>query len=327
MHEAKHILIRTGLGWPVVGCGLAVLICVNLWLIMVWGCQPHYVNDLTMIPQPNRVARLPIPPGKCTVRCESIIRAQKTWSAIERKEQLLKIAVLPELNLHEQLHLVNVALSLEMFGLDEIFAALARHPYLRYTTKDVLLKYTERLSHDQQAGIMDLINKNPGVPDELTAMEKLWCNYFSLDEHRILDFYRNGFPGADIRLIFYVAYYSGREPEVLGEWRRKGFSWYEIIFDKLTMKADLFFVAIPLDNPIPDPFKRPYELYRILSERGTKLQWLRLTDEEFGQLAMLKVISTYYEVPAPEIMQSIAAGKSFDEIITGLQRKTRTNLK
>jgi hypothetical protein len=292
-------------------------------LIALLGCQTSYPYESATVPPPPRLAKLPVPPGECTAHCVAIVRAQNLASMIERKEALLKIASIPDLNLHEQLHLVNVALSLEMFGWDEVFLELAQHRYLRYTTKDYLFHYANRLSYVHQTRVVELLHQNPGVPDELTDMEKLWCRYFGLNEYEILDYYRAKFTGADILLIFYIAHYSGKYPEAIGEWRKRDLTWREIAFGKLDLDTGLFFDELPLDKPIPAPFNRPYELYRIWSERGTKKQWLRLTDEEMVQLVQLKVVHTYYDIPVLEIMQTIAAGKDFSEVIKGRQRQPK----
>lgn len=255
------------------------------------------------------------------------MRAQRTASFIGRQEQLLKVASVRELTLHEQLHLINVSLSLEMFGMDGVFAALGAQRYLRYTAKDYLMNLTNRLSSVNQTRITDLIRKNPGVPDELTLTEKLWCNYFSLDEYKIMDYHRVGFSTEDILLIIYIAHHSIKESEALVEWRGKGFSWRDIALDKAYLEPSLLFVELLWDSLIPEPFKRPYELYWIWSERGTKKEWLKLNDREMAQLVQLKVVHIYYEVPALEIMKAVVEGKSFDEIIQGRERQTKNGLR
>jgi hypothetical protein len=300
---------------------LFTLSVANVWLFS--GCQFDNLQEAASVPQPIRSSKIILPPDACTAHCVLINQAENMHYLTDRKTALTKIATIRELTLHEQLHLINAALPLEMFGLDEVFMELAQNRYLRYSAREYMSRWTDRLSHYYQDRLFKLFVAHKGVPDDLSPMEKLWCDYLGFNEYDLLEFYISGHSTNDILIIFYLTHCSGKTPATIADWRKTGLKWHEIAFDNCVLKGDRFFVTTPHDMLIPEPFTHAYELYRIWSEEGTKTQWLKLTDEEMLQLIQLKVVCEYYDAPVLDIMELIASGKPFAEVIKGLKRKPR----
>lgn len=302
------------------------LICLIslILLFQTFSCSSHrpYFEGAPN-PPPSRLNKPHIPSDKCTSVCLEIMRIEKLSHLIDQTKALSKIAEKTRLSCHEQIYLVEASLPLEMFGLLDIFTCLARHKYLRHSARSVLLYHTDRLNLHERKEINQLLQINKGVPDELTPMEEFFSKVFSIDTYTILDFYLEGLQEQDILILLYLHKTVPKRIDVLLRWRRVKQPvkpWYDVILENLSINPDSVFVPFFPGVKVPEPFKHPYELYRLGLDKHTFL-----SDDEIGLIIKLKVVTDYYftkKLVRPptddevlELMQKIAGGKGFEEII------------
>jgi len=283
-----------------------------LILVLLSGCyKPYY--EAAPVPPPCRLNTQHQPSEECTPNCIEINRIKKLPYPSDRIKALNKIIENPRLSCHEQLYIIDTALSIEMFGVSEVFIQFARHPYLRYSTRSQLLYYTNRLSEAERTRINQLLEANRGVPDELTKMEKLWTTAFAIDSYTVLDLYRKGLQEPDILILLYLHKNAHPTPTMrrASDWTPEELyslriskspvkAWYAIMTEDLQFNPGALFIRIPPGTKVPEPFRHPYEIYWMGPDKSTPL-----TDDEIGLIVKLKVIAEYYRLEPLKAMSSI----------------------
>ncbi len=91
--------------------------------------------------------------------------------------------------------------------------------------------------------------------------------------------------------------------DVVG-WRRAGSSW-DAITRRCGRGCEVYFVALPADLRLPEPYARPY---RTWASRPGADQ--RLTDEEVRELVILGALSDFCGLPPQDVVRLRAAGQS-----------------
>jgi hypothetical protein len=91
-------------------------------------------------------------------------------------------------------------------------------------------------------------------------------------------------------------------------WRREGSSW-DSISRRCGLRAHAFYVELPASQELRGPYVRPYSLWR-----QTPGADLRLTDEEVRELALLRTLRDYCDLPAAEVVRLRLSGRSPETI-------------
>lgn len=287
-----------------------LLVCI---LVLIYGCYTKPYFEAISTPPPSRLNTRHEPSEQCTPNCIELNRIRKLDHPLDQIKPLNKLIENPRLSCHEQLYIIDTALSIEMFGVLDVLENLARHPYLRYSARAQLLYYTNRLSESERTSINQLLEANKGVPDELTKMEKLWTIAFAIDSYTVLDLYLRGLQEKDILILLYL--HKNAHPTAnmrrASDWTteelyyfRKSESparaWYAIMTEDLQFNPSVLFIQLKPGTKVPDPFRHQYELYWIGFAKNAPL-----TDDEIGLIIKLKVIAGYYRLEPIEAMSSI----------------------
>ncbi|MEK7449649.1 MAG: hypothetical protein AAB019_09210 [Planctomycetota bacterium] len=311
------------------------LIIIFLAGTVSFGCQlvpleagPVLYRESWPVPPPERAELPPVPSDQCSANCARMAQTLELKHEIDLSQALKKIARRPDLTKHDQLHLIEITLSLEMFGADKVFMELSKNQYLRITARQYLLNYTDRLAAGLRTPVLQQLMKNRGVPDELTPMENFSLIYFNLTANQILDYHRLGYQSEEIITIFWLAQIDRRKPQQIAKWyksdgRQKNSRlwWQEIIEKKLKLSPDI--LKIKLDEGVlsPKKFQRLYQFYQSgLSGKQSPSQIEILTNEEIVCLVQLKMLNSYYGSPPDKMLDKIAKGQTFDDIV---QESTR----
>lgn len=290
-------------------CKKLFLFCI---LIPLSACyKPYFETGPT--PPPCRLNTQHQPSTDCTPNCIELNRIRKLNHPLDRIKALNKIIENPRLSCHEQLYIIDTALSIEMFGVLEVLENLARHPYLRYSARAQLVYYTNRLSASERTHINQILEANRGVPDELTKLEKLWTLAFTIDNHTVVDLYKRGLREPDILILLYLHRnvhptanmrrsrdWTPEELFYLRVSKSPVKSWYGIMLDDLKFNPKALFIPFPPGTKMTDSFRHSYELYWMGLDKNTIL-----SDEEIELIIKLKVISGYYQRDPLEVMKSI----------------------
>ena len=294
------------------------------WLVLLLivgvldGCQrPPLYREGWAVPPPPRAELPPISSDQCSANCVLVVRATESPHEIDQVRGLKIIAQRLDLNLHDQLHLIEATVALEMFGIDPVFMELAKNPYLRETARGYLLNYADRVTGAFRQSLVEQLIINRGVPDRLTPMEKFVIRYFELTDNQVFDHHRQGYAAGEIITIYWLAKTGRQKPKKIIQWRQKGLWWQEIIEKKLKLSLDILKIELPVSVRFPEKFRRFQDFYR--GEMKKQI----LTDEEIIWLIQLKMLNFYYDRAVEDMISNLAQGKNFDDMVLTAERKPR----
>jgi len=150
-------------------CEVICLIGLVIALVgceMTWDETPSEYQPVQPRPQPTETLpdRLAFTRGICTDHCREIIAAGELSSTRKQKDALEKIARLPNLTSHEQIHLVDMAeAKLDITDRADIFIRLAENPTLTKEARRYLKLKADTLMPKDSRELKRELEKNPGV--------------------------------------------------------------------------------------------------------------------------------------------------------------------
>jgi len=109
---------------------------------------------------------------------------------------------------------------------------------------------------------------------------------------------------SDLAVALQIERLTHRRLDDIVTWRREGSSW-DAITRRCNLGCEVYFVQLPADLPLPEPYARPYRLWR--QQPGVDQ---RLSDAEVREMVLLHALSDYCSIAPPEVVRLRAAGQS-----------------
>ena len=109
---------------------------------------------------------------------------------------------------------------------------------------------------------------------------------------------------SDLAVALQLVRLTHRRLDDIVTWRREGSSW-DAITRRCNVGCEVYFVELPADLQLPEPYARPYRLWRDQPRADQ-----RLSDAEVREMVLLHALSEYCGMAPPEVVRLRAAGQS-----------------
>ncbi|MFQ5599625.1 MAG: hypothetical protein ACE5G2_03635 [Candidatus Krumholzibacteriia bacterium] len=148
-----------------------------------------------------------------------------------------------------------------------------------------------------------------GAPDPVSLqLGFLFVNYYGADLEK-LEQRAAWISEFDLAVALQLVRLSDADLDDIVTWRREGGSW-DAITRRCRLGCEIFFVELPVNLELPEPYARPYATW---STRPGADQ--RLTDEEVRELVILRAMSEHCQLAPEDVVRLRSAGQSPKAIV------------
>ena len=155
------------------------------------------------------------------------------------------------------------------------------------------------------------------LPDP-EAMRLVMGSFFHLPASQISRFEADiAFPDLNVPVALFVSQHAHVSVDLILQWRREGQPWLQIS-NRLKLAPTIYFLPIS-ERKMGPPYGNAYGYY--WKHKKDKRVQIVLSDREIADLVHLRISSSYFGLPASQIIGLRAGGKSFSQIYGQEYRK------